>query len=278
MGAIIWLASFPKSGNTWMRAFLHNLLRNPDRPTPINEIDKFSLGEATANWYYQFTDKPPKELTAEDLANLRPKVHKAMMGAHPDSVFVKTHSYLGESCGRQIHTMECTAGAIYVVRNPLDVCPSFSNHFGISIDKAIDAMADDGGIGAPTETTVAENITSWSLNVKSWTQVPHPRIKVVRYEDLLERPRAAFGEVAGFLGLKPPKDRLEKAIKFSSFKELSRQESAAGFKERSTHAQRFFNVGKRDQWREKLTEDQIRRIVERHREQMERFKYVPRGY
>lgn len=278
MGAIIWLASFPKSGNTWMRALLHNLLRNPEQPTPINEIDKFTLGEATASWYYQYTDKKAAELTSEDLAELRPKVHKDMMGAHPDSVFVKTHSYLGESCGRPIHTMECTAGAIYVVRNPLDVCPSFANHFGISIDEAIDAMANDQGTGAPTQTTVAEPITSWSLNVKSWTQVPHPLIKVIRYEDLLERPQASFGGVVKFLGLDPPKDRLKKAIKFSSFKELSSQESKQGFKEKSTHAKRFFNAGKRDQWREKLTDDQAARIVERHREQMERFKYVPHGF
>lgn len=278
MGAIIWLASFPKSGNTWMRAFLHNLLRNTEKPISINEIDKFSLGESVASWYYQFTDKKATELSPEELAELRPKAHKAMMGAHPDSVFVKTHSYLGESCGKPIHTMEATAGAIYVVRNPLDVCPSFANHFGLSIDKAIEALENDQGTGAPTETHVTEYITSWSMNVRSWTQVPHPQIKVVRYEDLLERPQKTFGSVAGFLGLDPPKERLKKAIKFSSFKELSKQESQTGFKEKSDHAQRFFNVGKRDQWREKLTEAQIKRIVEGHREQMERFKYVPLGY
>ena len=278
MGAIIWLASFPKSGNTWMRAFLHNLLRNPDRPTPINEIDKFSLGESVANWYYQFTDKKAQDLTEPELAELRPKVHRSMMGAHPDSVFVKTHSYLGESCDKPIHTMECTAGAIYVVRNPLDVCPSFANHFGLSIDGAIDAMADTRGVGAPTDTNVTEYITSWSRNVQSWTQIPHPQIKVVRYEDLLDRPQRSFGEVARFLGLDPPKERLKKAIKFSSFKELSSQESKAGFKEKSTHAGKFFNAGKKDQWREKLSEEQVQRIVDTHREQMERFKYVPRGY
>jgi hypothetical protein len=278
MGAIIWLASYPKSGNTWMRVFLHNLLRNPDKPMPINEIDRFTLGESQANWYYQFTRKKPTELSLEELAQLRPKVHRAMTGAHPDSVFVKTHNYLGESCGSSLITMECTAGAIYIVRNPLDVVLSFANHFGVDVDRAIEALARDGGLTEATDTNVIEFINSWSMHVKSWTQILHPRLSVVRYEDMLERPLKTFGGVARFLGVNPPKDRLKKAIKFASFKELKAQEQREGFKERSHKAESFFRVGRRDQWREKLSEDQVRRIVEIHREQMERFGYVPPGF
>ena len=51
MGALIWLASYPKSGNTWLRAFLYNLLRNPPKPAPINELDRFCLGESAEGWY-----------------------------------------------------------------------------------------------------------------------------------------------------------------------------------------------------------------------------------
>ncbi len=277
MGAIIWLASYPKSGNTWMRAFLHNLLRNPDAPLPPNELNKFTLGDSQYAWYGMFTDKPATELDLDDLARLRPRVHRAMMGAHPDSVFVKTHGYLGVSRGVPIHTMECTAGAIYIVRNPLDVTLSYADHFGLTIDAAIEAMAIEGGLSQPSETQVIEFLNSWSENVKSWTQVPNPRLHVVRYEDMLDKPLKSFAKVARFLGLNPPRQRIEKAIRFSSFKTLKKQEEQQGFIERSSHSKAFFRAGKRDQWKSQLSEEQVRRIVERHREQMQRFNYVPKG-
>jgi hypothetical protein len=278
MGALVWLASFPKSGNTWMRVFLHNLLQNPAQPLPINQIDRFTLGDSQVSWYYKHGKKLGTELTLEDLAALRPKVHRDMMSAHPDSVFVKTHSYMGESCGVPLITMECTAGAIYIVRNPLDVALSYANHLGLSIDDAITAMEREGGLSLARETNITEFLNSWSTNVKSWTQIPHPGLHVVRYEDMLDKPAQTFAKVAKFLGLKPPKERLMKAIRFSSFKELSKQEEKTDFKERSVHAKKFFRSGKKDQWREHLTDEQVRRIVDTHREQMQRFGYVPKGY
>ncbi len=278
MGALVWLASYPKSGNTWLRVFLHNLLRAPARPMNINEIDSFTLGDSHAAWYRKFTDLPHEQLSLQQLAELRPKVHRAMMQAHPDSVFVKTHSFLGESQDVPLITMDCTVGAIYVVRNPLDVVLSFADHYGLSIDRAIEAMARDDGVTAPTEQNVREFISSWSRHVKSWTQEPNPQLLVLRYEDMLDLPLKTFGRTARFLGVKPPRARLAKAIRFSSFKTLRRQEDTAGFKERSDKSQRFFRAGKKDQWKDKLTPEQVRAIVERHREEMSRFGYVPEGY
>jgi len=101
---------------------------------------------------------------------------------------------------------------------------------------------------------------------------------VLRYEDMLDSPLKTFGRAAKFLGLKPPRARLVKAIRFSSFKTLRRQEDTAGFKERSDKSQRFFRAGKKNQWKDKLTPEQVRAIVDRHREQMSRFGYVPEGY
>ena len=278
MGALIWLASYPKSGNTWMRVFLHNLLRNPDRPMSIDEIDSFTLGDSQANWYRKFTDKKPTDLTLEDLAPLRPKVHRAMMSAHPDSVFVKTHSYMGESKGVPLMTMECTAGAIYIARNPLDVVISLADHFGISIDGAIGIMEHEGGLTGGSETNVTEFINSWSTHAKSWTQVSHSGLLTVRYEDMLDHSIKTFTKVARFLGLRPPRARIVKAIRFSSFKELRKQEDESGFKERSSHSKKFFRAGKKGQWRTQLSEEQVRRIVDYHCEQMKRFKYLPKGF
>ena len=111
--------------------------------------------------------------------------------------------------------------------------------------------------------------------MKSWTQNPHPALLVLRYEDMLENPKDAFSRVVSFLRLPPSPQRLDKALRFSSFKELSKQAMKAGVRERSQNSQSFFRGGRRDQWRELLTQDQIARIVERQGEQMRRFGYIP---
>ena len=70
MGALVWLASYPKSGNTWLRVFLHNLLRDPAKPMNINEIDSFTLGDSHVAWYQKFTDRPQEQLSLTELAEL----------------------------------------------------------------------------------------------------------------------------------------------------------------------------------------------------------------
>ncbi|MGX1198152.1 sulfotransferase domain-containing protein [Parvibaculum sp. MBR-TMA-1.3b-4.2] len=278
MGALIWLASYPKSGNTWMRSFLHNLLRGGSTPVDINRMADFCLGESDASWYAPRAPKTVGDLTPEELAAIRPIVHQDFTTAFPDSVFVKTHNFLGESFGYPIHNMDVTAGAIYIVRNPLDITLSAANHFGLTTDEAIDFMSDPDAMTGGNDRHVFEYLSSWSFHVQSWTQNPNPQLLVVRYEDLIRKPRKHFKQVAGFLGLKPPAERLERAIKFSSFKVLKAQEEKSGFQEKSKASDKFFREGKAEQWKEKLTPKQIRRVIDNHREQMERFDYVPKDY
>ena len=277
MGGIIWLASYPKSGNTWLRAFLHNLLRNPDRPMHVNELDRFCYGDSRTNWYEQAAGRPDGELDRAGIARLRPKVHETFARSFPDSVFVKTHNMVGTAEGVPLVTMEVTAGAIYVVRNPLDVVLSAADHFGLSLDDAITMMADPGAGTLTDATNVFEVYGSWSMHVASWTAGGEGGPLVVRYEDMLEKPQGTFGGIARFLGLKPPRPRLDKAIRFSSFNVLKEQEQRDGFQERSVHSGGFFRVGRSGQWRKVLSEQQVGRMVEAHREQMQRFGYVPKG-
>lgn len=277
MGAIIWLTSYPKSGNTWTRAFLHNLLINPKEPADINALNRFCLGEDKAQYYSQFETRPLPELTFKEVMRLRPKVHQLLTEAFPDSVFVKTHNFLGEIEGVPLVTLECTAGAIYIVRNPLDVVISYSHHYGVDIDTAIEQMANPL-MGTPTtEMAVRQVYGTWSMHVKSWTQVPMPSLHVMRYEDMYSQPFQTFTTLSRFLGLNPPRERLQKAIDNSSFKALQRQERQHGFIERSANS-RFFREGRPGQWRKVLSEEQIARIVGAHREQMARFDYIPQGF
>ena len=275
MGGIIWIASYPKSGNTWMRAFLHNLLRNPDQPTDINKLDQFALGDSQKVWYEQVSDRRASELDADELAALRPKVHQRMSESHPDSVFVKTHSLLAEDRGVPLITMDCTSGALYVVRNPLDVAVSLTHHLGGTVDQAIQLMCDRHGRSFADPVNVEQFFGSWSLHVDSWTNAPNPSLHVIRYEDLLTKPMTTFKGVAGFLGLDPPRERLTRAIEFSSFDTMRGQEKRHGFREKSMFSEAFFRSGTAGQWRKILSAAQVDAMRGAHRETMERFDYLP---
>ncbi len=278
MGGILWLASYPKSGNTWLRAFLHNFMRNPDQPYDINKLMEFTAGESQTVLYRKFDPRPWTEYTREDVAKIRPLVHRELTKSFPDTVFAKTHNALLEDFGHPTVNMEVTVGSIYVVRNPLDVAISYAHHLSVDYDEAIKLLGTKGAMTIPSEKHVHELMGSWSQHVESWTGRPNPRLHLVRYEDLLESPFKSFGGIARFLGINPTRERLDKAIKQSSFKVLKTQEKAKGFIERPAKADAFFRKGEAGQWRRELAPEQVKRVIADHREQMERFGYVPADY
>jgi hypothetical protein len=278
MGSILWLASYPKSGNTWLRAFLHNLLSNARQPFDINEMSELTQGDSQAKWFAQIDPRPPTAYSRAEIAAMRPKVHALIAATSSDSVLVKTHNALIEVAGVATITPALSAGAIYVVRNPLDVAISYAPHLGRSFDDIISLMEMERFATPASETHVPEHHCDWSTHVKSWTHSPSAALHVVRYEDMAAAPLRTFAAVAKFLGLSPPRERLQRAIRFSSFKTLRGQEDDKGFIERTPVQQRFFRAGRVGEWRRRLSEAQVRRIVEFHREQMSRFDYVPKGY
>lgn len=278
MGNIVWLASYPKSGNTWLRAFLLNLITDAEEPVDINKMAALTQGDSQAHWYAKFDRRSPAQLDTEALALLRPKVHAQIAASSRNSVFVKTHNALVESDGTAMITQSETAGAIYVVRNPLDVTLSYADHLGVQIDDIIDLMARRGFTTPASKTHVPEHHSDWSSHVKSWTQTSHPTLHVVRYEDMASKPAPVFGAIARFLGIDPKRERLMRAVRFSSFKVLKAQERKGGFVERTPAQRSFFRAGKPGGWRKQLKDEQIRRILADHHELMERFDYVPKGY
>jgi hypothetical protein len=115
------------------------------------------------------------------------------------------------------------------------------------------------------------------MHVDSWTTQKRPGLAVLRYEDMLADPVKAFGGLTSFLGLNPPRARLERAVERSSFKALRAQEDKKGFKEKSPHAQKFFREGRANQWRDLLTQSQVDKVVDTNKEMMQRFGYWPRS-
>ncbi|MBX3445555.1 MAG: sulfotransferase domain-containing protein [Parvibaculaceae bacterium] len=279
MGALIWLASYPKSGNTWMRIFLLNLLRDRDEPLDINRMGAMSPTDSSRGWYEPFARAPLEELTMAELAKLRPQGHRRISELRPDPILVKTHNFFGSWKGVPLHTASLTSGAIYIVRNPLDVVLSTQHHFGVpDIEGAIGFIANEGAGTKLTGEQVPEFYRSWSGHVRSWTERPSPKILVVRYEDLVSAPEKEFGRVVRFLGIPADAAKIARAIRFASFDQLKKQESERGFIEKPDKAERFFREGKSGGWQDRLSPDQVARIVADHREQMARFNYIPDGY
>jgi len=277
MGNIVWLASYPKSGNTWLRAFIYNLVEDPPHPGRLSELPSYFEEESKPRWYQPYAgDGDASSLSFDEAMQLRPQVHQDIANSRPrGSIFTKTHNMFGQHNGVSLHNINVMAGAIYIVRNPLDVVLSVADHFGLSIDESIEFMGNEE-TGTPTnEENVAGYMGSWSTHVASWTSQSHPSIVVVRYEDLQDKPNKAFGSVARLLGLDGDRRRVRKAIQFSSFRELKKQELSEGFAEKSPNSRHFFRKGTKNQWAESLSDEQVQRLVDRHREQMTRFAYVP---
>lgn len=275
MGKIIWLASYPKSGNTWLRAFLHNLLRNPKEAYDLNKMSDFTLGDSTGILYQKFLRKPVREMTPEEISVIRPKVQKMLTEAMPDNIFVKTHNALVSHIDRPLIDMAYTAGAIYVVRNPFDMVISHADHYGRSIDESIRITAVEDAVVVTGEDNVYEIHCSWSRHVESWTARPHRALHVMRYEDMLARPMETFSGLVQFLHLPAEQERIRRSIERSSFDSLRKLEEEQGFIERSKSQKRFFRRGKAGGWREQLTPAQVAAIVAAHEPQMRRFGYWP---
>lgn len=275
---IVWLASYPKSGNTWTRAFLHNLLRLIEDPAApeqnINEINEFTTWDLSIKRYERYIEGDVREAPREVIAAARPKVQADVAAEVEGLALVKTHHALVMDRGHPTLNFAVTSGAVYLVRNPLDVAVSLSHHMGGTIDDAIDHMASENletGVG---EKSVYEVYGSWSQHVRSWTGKPHRAIAVMRYEDMLENPEASFRALAAHLLLSPTAGQLAEAVRRSSFETLRRQEAAEGFREKPAAADTFFREGRAGQWRERLSRRQIRRIVQAHGEEMRRFGYL----
>ncbi len=272
---IIWLASYPKSGNTWLRAFLANLFSGADEPFDVNRLADFTLSDMRAGYYEEVAHRPIGGIEAREVNRLRPEVHRYLASQRPDTVFVMTHHAIGHVDDVATITPEVTEGAIYIVRNPLDLVISYADHTGLTLDDAIDAINRPDNFLDSQGRVVFQYLSSWSEHVKSWTTAPGLTHHLMRYEDMLDDAALTFGALAGFLGLSVEAEIMERAIRFSAFAELKKQEKAGGFRERSARAEAFFREGRQGVWREVLTPAQVDRLVEAHGETMARYGYLP---
>ncbi len=277
MGGIYWLASYPKSGNTWLRIFLQNLREDGTEPVNINDLQTGQIA-SDRNWLDDVLGFDSADLDADEIDRLRPAVYRWSL--HDDDIgYHKIHdAYTMTEAGEPLVSKEGTLGALYIIRNPLDVAPSFANHNNSTLDDAIERMGSSIDALARTDKKlkfqVRQKLLSWSEHVLSWVDAPDLNIQVIRYEDMLINPVATFTKTVKFLGLPDDPVRIEKAIRFSDFKVVSTQERENGFSEKPAKTEYFFRQGKSNGWRDQLSVTQIECIIRDHGEIMRRFGYL----
>ncbi len=278
MNGIIWLASYPKSGNTWFRVFLTNLLHDADAPASINELESTPIASARGifdnNMGFESSD-----LTADEIDRLRPELYTHLAVNANDPFFMKIHdAYTAVSDNMPLIPQAATGGALYFIRNPLDVAVSFAHHSGSDYDTSISRMADESFAfcrkSDRLHNQLRQKLLSWSRHVLSWVdRAPFP-VCVLRYEDMKSQSLETFERAVHFAGLPHTPEQIQKALDFSSFDTVQQQEEAEGFQEKSPSSSRFFRKGQIGSWRDELSEKQAQQVVHNHREVMRRFGYL----
>ena len=281
--AVAWLVSYPKSGNTWLRAVLTNYLREDDAPASINAL--LGKGASVREAFDEFLGAESSDMTATEverhLAQFREWLPESRWAAqHPEFVgapfIAKTHDAYRVAHGPA--RFPPTGVAVYLLRNPLDVAVSYAHHSNLSIDRMIAWMNREDSSESRTPEGAfqrfPELLDTWSGHVSSWTEQTDIPVHVARYEDLLADPHAGFAAIVRFLGLGEDPARLRQAVERSGFERLQAQEAEFGFVDKQPTAHSFFRRGVAGSWMGALAPEQVLALVEAHGDAMARFGYL----
>ena len=282
---IIWLASYPKSGNTYVRAFLSAYYFSENGHFDFSQIKNIN----------QF---PHEKFFKEKVNNMKEASKQWMpiqrkINQDKKIKFLKTHSFLGNYEGNIFTSPETTLGAVYIVRDPRNVLTSLKNHFSLEDDKALKMITDkkrwlmsnNGSFASYTY------ISSWSNNYLSWLRNNQFRRLFVKYEDLIENKYETFRDIIVFTNTLMNrvegvnKSKLQKAIETTNFDILKNKEisetfdgSESSFKSwRKFHSENknlFFNLGPENNWKKILKVNISNHIENNFEKEMKELKYL----
>ena len=282
---ILWLASYPKSGNTWLRSIISSLIYTSEG---IFNFDLLKLIE-------QF-DKPEryrfvKDINKDDYKKINLKIDciakywiesqkKITINKKINPIYniFKTHSANLSVNNKNFTNNDVTAGCIYVVRDPREVVISFANHRGASIDKTIDFMSDIGSYFPFNQKTSLTLLSRWDIHYKSWEDLNCP-ILILRYEDLINNLYKEIQKIIFFLNktmlidINNKDKKITNIIKNTNIKKFREFENKFGFQEASKSS-KFFGSGRTDSWKKILNKNQISKIETMFKNTMIYFKYL----
>ena len=262
---IIWLASYPKSGNTWVRGFIISLLYTTDGTSNLEDFKKINQYPLKSHF---------ENLTSNfnDITKFKKYYHKSQDIINLDNKIkiLKTHNALLNVDGDNFSSTKNTLGVIHIVRDPRTVVTSLKHHYSVpDFEKAKEFLFDEKRIvfgnfdkkDYPLPTLLA----SWKTHYLSWKQVKLTYL-LIKYENLLNNPIQEFSKISNYfsklLNKKFSEKKIENSIKSNSFNNLKKMEELKGFGEFITNNnKKFFNLGPKNNWKtllEKHTADEIK--------------------
>ena len=243
-GSLIWIASYPKSGNTWVRSIIHAGLTGS---LDINRLSITSRGFASkvAELHRGKIALQFPEEASSFWATCQRRLSFDLNGK---KAFLKTHNAAVKCGGEKFPLTDTSNGVIYIVRDPRDVIISYSNHYRIEPREAFDRIhSQHNHIWATDSLERFEFLSRWDTHVLSWNSLSIPKL-FLRYEDMLETPERSIKKIFEFLDLEPVIST-EKIVDLTNFANLSKQEAVNGFNE-AVNGATFFNQGKSQQWKD----------------------------
>ena len=274
MRQITWLASYPKSGNTWLRAIVDRLVR-PERPFDVNALGE--TAPAFSGLTERFIAKQGVEVSRSAPGEVRrywAATQHAICSSSEQEIFLKTHNVAAKfDCG-YFPDPNLTRSVIYIVRDPRDVAISFAYHYGRPLGRAVAVLCSSWSFNfKPQQMGRTELLTSWGEHVAAWTALKRFPLLVLRYEDLLANAEAGVRRIAGFVGKEVSDKQVRNIVAATSFGQLRRQEAERGFTE-AVRARGFFRVGKAQQWRAVKDQSVFQPLLDRFSRLMRRYGYL----
>jgi hypothetical protein len=242
-----------------VRSFLANYFQPPGKSLDINNLRQFTTADVRQDFFDRANGRPYRGRTIEDWIKVRPEALRLIAASKSGHHFVKTHCQVATFERVDLIPPEVTAAAVYLIRNPFDVAPSYARHLAVDMDVAIGRMTDPRAVQG-SDSRILEFVGRWDDHIRSWTSAPGLPRHVMRYEDMLADTEAAFRGLFGFLRLPIDTGKLGAALALTSFTALQKQETEKGFRERPPTMKQFFARGAAGGWREDLTPEQVGRI------------------
>lgn len=277
MSGAIWLASYPRSGNTWARMALYSLT-NDGGEVDFRELGGFGQMAAGREQIDRILEVDTGLMTPREIEELRPEAYAMLHGEDRASSLTKVHdAWVRTPSGRPVFDRAFTHATLYLIRDPRDVAVSWARFVNWPVERAVAFMcAHDTKLGAPGEvgTQLEQPIGSWSNHAASWIDESGLDPLVIRYEDQLADPVAALRAMAAHIGWDAPDDAVARAVESTNFDLLAAKEKREGFTEKLAATERFFHTGKSGGWRDALPPDLAARLEREHGAMMERFGYL----